>query len=114
MALNKKSLGPAILSLEKGKIEDVKAMHLAEFAKVQNPVSGEEMIAFTTKETPDVYYWASTSLYKFLDENIDNAEPDEDRLTFSFPEDPVEITHMGKVPVKSDSTKTCNKWKIVC
>lgn len=114
MALNKKSLGPKILSFEKGKIEDVQSMEIDIFAAVDNPESGERMIAFSTKETPSTYYWASTSLFKFLADNFENAAFDSDTFGYSFPEDKVVVTHCGKVPVKSDNNKTCNKWKIEC
>lgn len=114
MALNKKSLGPSILSLNKGKNEAIQAMHLKGFAKLENASTSDEMICFTTEETPDTYYWASSGLYNFLNDNIENADFDSDSLTYSFPEDEVIITHLGKVQLKSDKNKSCNKWKIEC
>ena len=114
MALNKKSLGPAILSKEKGTNEEISDNFytLNEFALLEN---GEEtMICFTVEEIPDKYFWASTTLFDFLYDNIENAEPDEERLTFSFPEDEVAIKHTGKVPLKNDKTKSANTWKIEC
>lgn len=114
MALNKKSLGTAVLSLTKGENEAVKGMKLKEFALVENKADESVMICFSTEETPDTYYWASTSLFNFLSDNVENAEYDEDRDSYSFPEDTVIITHMGKTPLKSDKSKTANVWKIQC
>lgn len=111
MALNKKSLGPSILSLEKGASEEVQKMELDKFAEVKDS-DGTIMICFTTKERPEKYFWASTSLYNFLAENIENAEYDEDTLCYSFPEDKVFITHKGKVPLKKDKSKSANVWSI--
>lgn len=112
MALNKKSLGPSILSLEKGNNEEIQKFELDCFAKVTNASDNTDMICFTTKDEPNKYYWASTTLYKFLDENIENAEYDDDTLCYSFPEDTVYITHKGKVPLKNDKSKTANVWSI--
>lgn len=112
MALNKKSLGPSILSLEKGTSEEVQRMELDKFAEVVNASDNSVMICFTTKEEPEKYFWASTSLYKFLADNIENAEYDEDTLCYSFPEDKVYVTHKGKVPLKNDKSKTANVWAI--
>ena len=112
MALNKKSLGPNILSLEKGTNEEVQKMELDKFAEVENSSDGTIMICFTTKEVPNKYFWASTSLYNFLLDNIENAEYDEDTLCYSFPEDKVFITHKGKVPLKNDKSKSANVWLI--
>lgn len=112
MTLNKKSLGPSILSLEKGVNEEVNNMELDKFAKITNFSDGSIMICFTTKEVPNKYFWASTTLYNFLFDNIENAEYDEDTLCYSFPEDKVFITHKGKTPLKSDKTKSANVWSI--
>ena len=112
MALNKKSLGPSILSLEKGANEEVQKMELDKFAKVENSSDGTTMICFTTKEVPNKYFWASTLLYNFLTDNIENAKYDEDTLCYSFPEDKVFITHKGKVPLKSEKSKSANVWSI--
>ena len=112
MALNKKSLGPSILSLEKGANEEVQKMELDKFAKVVNSSDGTTMICFTTKEVPNKYFWASTSLYNFLTDNIENAKYDEDTLCYSLPEDKVFITHKGKVPLKSEKSKSANVWSI--
>ena len=112
MALNKKSLGPSILSLEKGTNEEVQKMELDKFAGVVNSSDGTTMICFTTKEIPNKYFWASTSLYNFLADNIENAEYDEDTLCYSFPNDKVFITHKGKVPLKNDKSKSANVWSI--
>lgn len=112
MALNKKSLGPSILSLEKGKNEEVQKMELDKFAKVENHSDDTFMICFTTKERPEKYFWASTSLFNFLADNIENAEYDENTFCYSFPDDKVFITHKGKVQLKSDELKSANVWSI--
>lgn len=114
MALNKKSLGTAILSLEKGVNEEVQKMHLNEFAKVENNADGTIMVCFTVTEEPEKYFWASTSLYNFLTDNVENAKYNPDRDTYSFPEDEVIISHCGKTTLKSDKSKSANVWKIVC
>lgn len=111
MALNKKSLGPSILSLEKGASEEVQNMTLESFAQVVNSTDGTTMVAFTTEES-DKYFWASTSLKNFLEDNFDAAEPVDDTGVLHFPEDKVYITHMGKTPLKNDKSKTANVWKI--
>ena len=110
---NKKSLGPAILNYEKSKNEELteKNYVLDEFALVINLKTNEEMIAFTVKELPEKYFWASTGLNDFLSDNVDIGIFDEDRLTYKF-EDKVYITYCGKKPLKSDETKQCNIWKI--
>ena len=110
---NKKSLGPAILNYEKSKNEELvsKNYELDEFALVINLKTNEEMIAFTVKELPEKYFWASTGLNDFLSDNVDIGIFDEDRLTYKF-EDKVFITYCGKKALKSDETKQCNIWKI--
>lgn len=114
MALNKKSLGSAILSLEKGENTEVQEMHLAEFAMVENKSDESVMICFTTKEAPNKYFWASTTLFNFLSDNVENADYNSDRDTYSFPGEEVVITHVGKTPLKSDKSKSANVWRIVC
>lgn len=114
MALNKKSLGPAILSYEKGTNEEVKMLTLAEFAIVVNALDGTTMICFSTNEVENKYFWASTSLATFLSDNVENAVHDEDRDTYSFPEDTVTINYKGKTKLKSDATRECNVWQIIC
>lgn len=114
MALNKKSLGSAILSLEKGENSEVQSMKLSEFALVENKADESIMICFTTKEVPNKYYWASTSLHNFLTDNVENAVYNFDRDTYSFPEDEVVITHCGKTPLKNDKTRSANVWRIEC
>ena len=42
-----------------------------EFTLLINVESGEQKIAFTVKEKPNQYFWASTGLYNFLDDNIE-------------------------------------------
>lgn len=110
---NKKSLGPSILSLTKSSNEELlnKNYELDEFCIITNTEKGEEMIAFTVKEKPEQYFWASTGLYQFLADNIDVGEFDEDRLTYKF-EDKVFISYVGKKTLKSDKNKQCNIWKI--
>ena len=110
---NKKSLGPAILSLTKSSNEELlnKNFEIDEFCIITNTETGEEMIAFTVKEKPEQYFWASTGLYQFLADNIDVGEFDEDRLTYTFGEN-VFVTYVGKKPLKSDKNKSCNIWKI--
>lgn len=114
MTLNKKSLGPSILSLEKGTSEEVQKMELDKFAVVENSLDDTSMICFTTKGIPEKYFWASTTLFNFLLDNIENAEYDENTLCYSFPDVKVFITHKGKVPLKSDKSKSANVWSITC
>ena len=110
---NKKSLGPAILNYEKSKNEELvlKRFELDEFALVINLKTKEEMIAFSVKELPEKYFWASTGLNDFLSDNAVIGIFDEDRLTYKF-EEKVFITYCGKKALKSDETKQCNIWKI--
>lgn len=110
---NKKSLGPIILNYEKSTNEELmgKNYELDEFALVINLITNEEMIAFTVKEFPEKYFWASTGLNKFLSDNVDVATFDEDRLTYDFDEK-VFVTYCGKKVLKSDKNKQCNIWKI--
>ena len=110
---NKKSLGPAILNLTKGANEELteKNYELNEFATIVNSETGETMIAFTVKENPDKYYWASTGLYAFLSDNTEVGIYDEERLSYTFDE-PVYITYEGKRTLKSDKNKQCNIWKL--
>ena len=110
---NKKSLGPAILNYEKSTNEELmeKNYELNEFALIINNETNEEMIAFTVKEFPEKYFWASTALNNFISDNVDIGIFDEDRLTYKF-EYNVYITYGGKKTLKSDETKQCNIWKI--
>ena len=110
---NKKSLGPAILNYEKSKNEILmeKQYELDEFALVINLKTKEEMIAFTVKEFPEKYFWASTGLNNFIADNVDIGIFDDDRLTYTF-EEKIYITYGGKKTLKSDETKQCNIWKI--
>lgn len=110
---NKKSLGPAILNYEKSKNDELmgKEYELDEFALVINLKTNEEMIAFTVKELPEKYFWASTGLNNFISDNVDIGIFDDDRLTYTF-EEKVCITYGGKKTLKSDETKQCNIWKI--
>ena len=110
---NKNSLGPAILNYEKSKTEILvgKQYELDEFALVINIKTKEEMIAFTVKEFPEKYFWASTGLNNFISDNVDIGIFDDDRLTYKF-EEKVFITYGGKKTLKSDETKQCNIWKI--
>lgn len=112
MALNRKALGTKLLELEKGASEEIKEATLDRFALVRNNETDEDMICFTVREIPEKYFWASTSLYHFLEDNIENAELDNVTLSYSFPDDTVIITHMGKVPLKSDKQKVANVWEI--
>lgn len=114
MALNKKTLGTTLLSNEKGTNEEIKGCHLDKFAIVENKADGTEMICFSVKEISGKYFWASTSLYEFLIDNVENALYDDNEITYSFPEDEVVITYCGKTPLKSDKFRTANTWKIVC
>ncbi len=110
---NKKSLGPDILLLKKGANEELleKSYTLNEFALIENSQSGEPMIAFTVKEFPEKYFWASTGLYNFLSDNTDVGIYDEERFSYTFDE-PVYVTYAGKKTLKSDEKKQCNIWKI--
>lgn len=110
---NKKSLGPTILNLTKGANEELteKNYELNEFATIINLETEETMIAFTVKQIPDKYFWASTGLYSFLIDNTEVGIYDEDRLSYTFDET-VKITYEGKRNLKSDKTKQCNIWKI--
>lgn len=115
MALNKKTLGTALLQLDKGSNEMLsdKYYTLDSFGVVNEGMENE-MICFTVEEYETTYFWASTLLHDFLESNIENAVYNSDSMTYSFPDDLVEIKHEGKVPVKSDKTKECNVWKIRC
>ena len=110
---NKKSLGPAILNLTKGANEELigKNYELNEFALVTNTVTNEEMIAFTVKEKPEQYFWASTTLFNFLSDNLDVGLYDNNSLSYKF-EEKVFVTYEGKKELKSDKNKSCNIWKI--
>ena len=110
---NKKSLGPAILSLTKSSNEELlnKNFELDEFCIITNTETGEEMIAFTVKEKPEQYFWASTALYNFLSDNLDVGLYDNDSLSYKF-EEKVFVTYAGKKALKSDKNITCNIWKI--
>ena len=110
---NKKSLGPAILNYEKCTNDALmeKNYEIDEFALIINLVTNEEMIAFTVKEFPEKYFWASTGLNNFLSDNVDVAIYNEDRLSYTF-EEKVYTTYCGKKTLKSDATKQCNIWKI--
>ena len=110
---NKKSLGPAILSYEKSTNEELmqKNYELDEFALIINNETKDEMIAFTVKELPEKYFWASTGLNDFISDNVDVGIFDENRLTYTF-EEKVFVTYCGKKTLKSDKNKQCNIWKI--
>ena len=112
MALNKKALGTSILTNVKGTNEEIVTCTLDKFAVVEN--KGTTMICFTVKEHEGKYFWASTSLYEFLSDNVENAVFDENDLTYEFPDDEVIITHCGKTPLKSDKTRSANVWRIEC
>lgn len=116
MALNKKSLGTLLLQLTKGANEVLlnNEFTLDRFAIV-NENGDEELICFTVKEIEDTYFWASTLLFDFLKDNVENAIWDDETLSYSFSEeDVVTITYEGKVPLKNDPQKSCNVWKILC
>lgn len=110
---NKKSLGSVILNYTKSANEELKDKNyeLDEFTVLENAVTGEQMIAFTVKEKPEHYFWASTALYKFLTDNIGVANYNEDRITYSFGEK-LFVSYCGKKTLKSDINKQCNIWKI--
>lgn len=110
--LNKKSLGPQILNLEKNNNALLVDVTLNEFAVVNNSATNQKMIVFTILEHPEYYFWASTSLFQFLDENVENAVYNPDTRCYYFPDDVVKVTHKGTVPLKSDPTHTCNVWYI--
>ena len=114
MALNKKALGTSILTNVKGTNEEIVTCTLDKFALVENKNEGTTMICFTVKEHEGKYFWASTSLYDFLNDNVENAVFDENDLTYEFPDDEVIITHCGKTPLKSDKTRSANVWRIEC
>ena len=115
MALKKRTLGTTLLQLEKGSNELLADRYhsLNDFAIVNEGLE-TEMICFTVQDYDGVYFWASVLLYEFLKDNIDVAQYDEDTMSYSFPENLVEVKHTGKVPVKSDPTKSYNVWKIRC
>lgn len=116
MALNKKSLGTLLLQKNKGENEKLKdaTYTLDEFAVV-NEETEEEMICFTVREIEDTYFWASTLLYDFLKDNVENAIWSDETLAYHFAdEDEVTIRYEGKVPLKSDEKKSCNVWKVFC
>lgn len=112
--LNKKCLGTTLLTLTKGANEMLADDYhnLRAFAVVNNGTNS--MICFTVEEYEGYYFWASSLLTEFFNDNIENAKFDPETLSYSFPEDLVEIKHGGKVPVKSDPSKTVNVWLIRC
>ena len=110
--LNKSSLGPAILNLEKNNNALLVDVTLNEFAVVNNSITKQKMIAFTVVEHPEYYFWASTALFTFLEENEENAVLNPNTRCMYFPDDVVKITHKGIVPLKSDPSRTCNVWYI--
>lgn len=115
MALNKKSLGTLLLQKNKGNNEILleQEVTLDSFASVNE--DAEEMICFTVKEFEDTYFWASTLLFDFLKDNIENAIWDDNTMSYHFSdEDVVKIIYEGKVPLKNDATKSCNVWKVLC
>lgn len=115
MALNKKSLGTLLLQKNKGNNEILlnHEVTLDSFASVNE--DAEEMICFTVKEFEDTYFWASTLLFDFLKDNIENAIWDDNTMSYHFSdEDVVTIIYEGKVPLKNDATKSCNVWKVLC
>lgn len=114
MGLNKRALGTSILTNVKGTNDEIVTCHLDKFALVENKNEGTTMICFTVKEHEGKYFWASTSLYELLYDNVDNAVFDENNLTYEFPDDEVIITHCGKTPLKSDKTRSANVWRIEC
>ena len=114
MALNTKALGTSILTNVKGTNDEIVTCTLDKFALVENKNEGTTMICFTVKGHEGKYFWASTSLYEFLNDNVENAVFDENDLTYEFPDDEVIITHCGKTPLKSDKTRSANVWRIEC
>lgn len=110
---NKKSLGSVILNYTKSANDELKdkKYELDEFTVLTNTESGEQMIAFTVKEKPEQYFWASTALYDFLADNIEVGIYDEDRISYTFDEK-VFVTYCGKKTLKSDKNKQCNIWKL--
>ena len=110
---NKKSLGSVILNYTKSANEELmdKNYELDEFTVLNNVETGEQMIAFTVKEKTEQYFWASTALYNFLADNIDVANYNEDRISYTF-EEKLFVTYCGKKALKSDKNKQCNIWKL--
>lgn len=116
MALNKKSLGTLLLQAEKGANEELadKEYTIDKFAIV-NDGTEDEMICFSVKENEGKYYWASTLLYDFLKDNVENAIWSDETLAYHFADDDVvTVRHDGKVPLKNDASKSCNVWKVFC
>ena len=93
MALNKKALGTSLLNREKGEntLLSDNEYTLDQFAVVFNSSTNQDMICFTVTEFPDTYFWASTSLHRFLTDNIENAVYDDSTMSYSFPDDEVKI-----------------------
>ena len=117
MALNKKSLGTLLLQKNKGANEVLEGNEytLDEFAIVNENSEEDEMICFTVKEIEDTYFWASTLLFDFLKDNVENGIWSDETLAYHFPdEDVVTIKYEGKVQLKNDPTKSCNVWKVFC
>lgn len=110
---NKSSIGPSILNYEKSLNEELsdKFYQVDECALVIKLDTKEEMIAFTVKELPEKYFWASTGLKNFISDNIDVATFDEETNTYKFDE-PFFTKYCGKKVLKSDKNKSCNIWKI--
>lgn len=115
--LNKKSLGTSLLKMEKGESCELvyngqEPFVLDQFAVVHNSSTGQDMICFTVESIEGKYFWASTSLYNFLKDNIENAEYDGSSMTYEFPDDYVFIEYVGKTQLKNDPSKSCNVWNI--
>ena len=113
MEFNLNALGSALLQMEKGKNEELqdKFYTLDFFAVVDNKSTGETMICFSVEEIEGKYFWASTSLYELLHDNIPIATEDPEARAMYFENYKVTIKYNGKTPLKNDPSKSCNVWK---
>ena len=112
MEFNLNALGSALLQMDKGKNEDLSDNFytLDFFASVDNKSTGENMICFSVEEIEGKYFWASTSLYELLSDNVAIAEEDPEARALYFSNYEVKIKYNGKT-LKSDPSKSCNVWK---
>lgn len=113
MEFNLNALGSALLQMDKGKNEELsdKFYTLDFFSSVNNKATGENMICFSVEEIEGKYFWASTSLYELLADNVDIADEDPEARALYFSNYEVKIKYNGKTPLKNDPSKSCNVWK---
>ena len=113
MEFNLNALGSALLQMDKGKNEELsdKFYTLDFFSSVNNKATGENMICISIEEIEGKYFWASTSLYELLSDNVPIADEDPEARALYFSNYEVKIKYNGKTPLKNDPSKSCNVWK---